>query len=49
MRSINHADVVVESAAALVAPPELEVGFSYGAADEEEDDDDDDEPVVFWW
>ena len=48
MRSINHANVVVESAAALVAAPELEVGFSYGAADEEEDDDDD-EPVVFWW
>ena len=47
MRSINHADVVVESTAALVAASELEVGFSYGAADEEEDDDDDDEPVVF--
>ena len=46
MRSINHANVVVETAAALVAAPELEVGFSYGAADEEEDDDDD-EPVVF--
>ena len=46
MRSINHANVVVESAAALVAAPELEVGFSYGAGDEEEDDDDD-EPVVF--
>lgn len=48
MRSINHADVVVESTAALVAASELEVGFSYGAAaDEDEDDDDDDEPVVF--
>ena len=46
MRSINHADVVVESAAALVAAPGLEVGFSYGAADEEEEDDDD-EPVAF--
>jgi pantothenate kinase len=39
MRSINHADVVVESAAALVAAPELEVGV-----DEEEDDG---EAVVF--
>ena len=50
MRSINHADVVVESAAALVAAPELEVsveGFSYGADDDEEEEDDDDEPVVF--
>ena len=43
MRSINHADVVVKSAAALV--PTTELGL--GNAVDDDDDDDDDEAVAF--
>jgi pantothenate kinase len=41
MRSINHADVVVESAAALVAKADLEIGNAAVVVE------DDDEPVTF--